>query len=777
MILALCWFAPNAPLLAQDTTRKPVSTAWTTLRPLVFAGAHTAPQGAMVDLAEELAREVGFRSDLFKVDNYREWGQAQSTGRSEILPLITKLPGLVASNVFSDRVTQTHVRLAVTVENELTFDPSDLTGATIGVTSPGTGSDPALLPGARLINYPTIQAVLVGLLAGEVDAISSEEMFVFQEARAARLDDRISFVGPPLTSIDRFVAIHESRADLLEPINAALARMQADGRISEILQRNNVLVPPAPPNVLSVGVTNFPPSSIHNADGSVGGFSVEVLRDIAELAGLKIEFQPISPAEFGAGPTADTYDMLAMAGINEARRQKMDFTLPIQRLSMNIFTRSGDSAGLSDLDSLGTRKVGVGKINVAHRVAKAHGGLDLHPYASIDASLQALISGDVDAILYSKTPFLDVANRLDLTDKIEVVTPPFEITLRAIALRFGLGQVRTRLDSAIKVYLISDDFAAIRQKYYGEPFFWTTTRIYSVFAVALALLLALTGYVVWQRQRQKAIMYDIQQRDLEREQAHSEKLGGLITELERSNRELDEFAYTASHDLKEPLRGISINAAFLAKEDLSQKGQSRVERMVSLAARMDHLVSDLLYFSRLGRGEKVMKDINTKHVIDGVRRELAEWIKERNGNVQFAGDLPWVHGEHSNVQMLFRNLIVNALKYNDSTPKTALIGFDTEVEVNGTQMRNVFWVRDNGIGIADKNREKIFAMFQRLNTEQAYGPGTGAGLSLVRKIIAEYGGAITLVSRPGHGTTFYFALPLAKSSSPLSTASGASSNA
>lgn len=341
------------------------------------------------------------------------------------------------------------------------------------------------------------------------------------------------------------------------------------------------------------------------------------------------------------------------------------------------------------------------------------------------------------------------------------VTPPFRIVERAIALRRGLGPVRARLNAVIPGYLLSEEHSALRQKYFGEPVYWTETRIRWVTGLGIALILILAGTLVWQRQRQRKLLYERQQNELEREQAHAEKLGLLVEELERSNRELDEFAYTASHDLKEPLRGIAINANFLARENLSPKGEERVERMVVLTTRMEQLISDLLYFSRLGRGEKVMKDVDTAHIIDGIGRELEEWLAERCGEIRLASDLPWVHAERSKVKTVFQNLIINGLKYNDSATKTVEIGFERTIEVNGMTLINAFWVRDNGIGIDKRNHDKIFRIFQRLNREEDYGPGTGAGLSFVRKIVEEYSCAITFTSTPGEGSTFYFTLPLA----------------
>ncbi|KUP90854.1 phytochrome-like protein cph1 [Tritonibacter horizontis] len=276
-----------------------------------------------------------------------------------------------------------------------------------------------------------------------------------------------------------------------------------------------------------------------------------------------------------------------------------------------------------------------------------------------------------------------------------------------------------------------------------------------VIGLLMVGLMGVGGVAVYQRQAK----YELQQKELEREQAHAARQSALVVELQRSNRELDEFAYTASHDLKEPLRGIAINANFLSREEVSDKGRERIERMVALTKRMEQLISDILFFSRLGRGGGERREIDPAQIVADVIGEMREWITERGANVRVETAMPLLHAEPSKVKTVFRNLIANGLKYNGSQEKSVDVGFLQEVVIKGETFHSVFYVRDNGIGIESRNHEKIFRLFQRLNLEADFGPGTGAGLSFVRKIIEDYGQRITLTSVPGEGTTFYFTLP------------------
>lgn len=247
---------------------------------------------------------------------------------------------------------------------------------------------------------------------------------------------------------------------------------------------------------------------------------------------------------------------------------------------------------------------------------------------------------------------------------------------------------------------------------------------------------------------------------LEKERLAKERLKQLVAELERSNSDLDDFAYIASHDLKEPLRGIAINTDFLLRGTDPKETSARLQRIASLSRRMEKLISDLLYFSRLGRSDEQSENVDAKLIVDGICSEIGELINERNGQIIFETDLPMISADPSKVKTVFQNIIVNALKYNDSERPTVHIGFSDATKSARANPENTFYIRDNGIGISKKNEGKIFRIFSRLNREADYGSGTGAGLSFVKKIVESYDGKITVSSTRDRGTTFHFTFPL-----------------
>ncbi|WP_051244804.1 ATP-binding protein [Thalassobaculum salexigens] len=229
--------------------------------------------------------------------------------------------------------------------------------------------------------------------------------------------------------------------------------------------------------------------------------------------------------------------------------------------------------------------------------------------------------------------------------------------------------------------------------------------------------------------------------------------------LERSNTELEEFAYIASHDLKEPLRAISNHTQFLAEDHghkLDEDGHRRIARLKELCARADRLISQLLHFSRLGRDALKFEQVDLRALAEEIRADLAETLAANNAEVRIAPDLPTVRGDRSRLTSLIYNLVVNGLKYNDHEAPLVEIG----VRQDGAEPagRVALFVRDNGIGIAPEFHDTVFKIFKRLNSEKAYGPGTGVGLSFARRIVERHGGHLSFESAPGVGTTFFFDL-------------------
>ncbi|MBD2597385.1 GAF domain-containing protein [Nostoc spongiaeforme FACHB-130] len=238
----------------------------------------------------------------------------------------------------------------------------------------------------------------------------------------------------------------------------------------------------------------------------------------------------------------------------------------------------------------------------------------------------------------------------------------------------------------------------------------------------------------------------------------ADELASMNFELRRSNEELDSFAYIASHDLKEPLRGIHNYANFLMEdyaETLKDDGVAKLQTLVRLTQRMEDLINSLLHFSRLGRAEIMRQTVNLNELVQQVINTLS--ITRPHSEIEFRlpQTLPSIECDRAQVNELFTNLISNAMKYNDKAQKWVEIGYILQQD---TPRKPIFYVRDNGIGILEKHLDKIFQIFRRLHGRDEFGGGTGAGLTIARKIVERHGGRIWVESTPNQGSTFYFTL-------------------
>lgn len=237
--------------------------------------------------------------------------------------------------------------------------------------------------------------------------------------------------------------------------------------------------------------------------------------------------------------------------------------------------------------------------------------------------------------------------------------------------------------------------------------------------------------------------------------SRAEQISELNENLMRTNEELDAFAYVASHDLKEPLRGISKYAHQLMAENEMEESERRakLESMQRLAIRMDSLLDALLHFSRVGRATISLYDVDLNEVLDDALEMVSARRQEIPTQIKVPRALPTIPCDRMRVREIFVNLISNAMKYNDKSQREIEIGFE-----EGTDGNRVFYVADNGIGIEPQHFEVVFKIFKRLHGTNAFGGGSGAGLAIVHRLVSQHRGNVWLESIPGNGTKFSFTL-------------------
>lgn len=242
----------------------------------------------------------------------------------------------------------------------------------------------------------------------------------------------------------------------------------------------------------------------------------------------------------------------------------------------------------------------------------------------------------------------------------------------------------------------------------------------------------------------------------------------LQADLVRSNNELDAFAYVASHDLKEPLRGIHRYAHQLLDDpgSVNAEQQHKLADLLRLTSRMDSLLDSMLHFSRVGGTDPVLEAVD----LNAVFAEALDFIGARNDaaaiRILIPRVLPTVVCDWMRCRQIFVNLLSNALKYSNASQKRVEVGYIGVTEnhprpgcASSAKGQTIFYVSDNGIGIDPKHYSRVFKLFNRLHAHDSYGGGAGAGLTIVRKLVEQHGGQIWLDSALGEGTTFYFTLP------------------
>lgn len=246
-------------------------------------------------------------------------------------------------------------------------------------------------------------------------------------------------------------------------------------------------------------------------------------------------------------------------------------------------------------------------------------------------------------------------------------------------------------------------------------------------------------------------------RDIGERKEAEQRLRGALQELRRSNQELEQFAYVASHDLKEPLRVVASQLRMLerrAAEDLSERGRKYLGHAVRGAERMQEMIDGLLAYSRYGAGEVSYAAVPLHGVLEEVWEHLAVAVTEAEARMGPTADLPTVWGDRRKLTHLFQNLVSNALKFRSE--ESPLVEVAVEEVAAG---RVTLVVRDNGIGIAPEHHDRVLRIFERLHSHDEI-PGTGIGLALCKRIVEQHGGTLSLSSAEGKGTAVRFDLPV-----------------
>ncbi len=522
-----------------------------------------------------------------------------------------------------------------------------------------------------------------------------------------------------------------------------------------------------PAEPVRVGLYNNRPLSFADERDRPQGIYVDILQDIAREYNWHIEYISCTWTECLQKLQTGEIDLLGPIAYSDERAKKFDFTVETLLVNWGQVYVSPNSKIQSLLDLQG-KTVAVLRNDIHYQ--RFHELLDDFQievnYVEVDdydAVLRMVEQQQVDAGLTNRIYGIQYEYEYNNVEKSPIVLNPIEIRFATPKGRNHqlLEEIDVRL-RALKADHNSIYYASI-DHWLGATTVRTTFPQWLLWALGIgvgAAGLLLVASVILQRQVH-ARTAELQLEVEERKKAE-ESLKAYAAELERSNRELQDFAYVASHDLQEPLRKIQVFGNRLAGKysaSLDDRGRDYLARMQNAATRMTTLINDLLTFSRVTTHARPYTRVDLNQVVQDVLSDLEARTEETGAQINMVDQLPTIEADPTQMHQLFQNLLSNALKFHkkEVAPKVELTAH-CYVDENQQQEVCQITITDNGIGFDTKYIDRVFGVFQRLHSRNEY-EGTGVGLALCRKIVLRHHGHITAESVPGQGATFIVTLP------------------
>jgi signal transduction histidine kinase len=488
----------------------------------------------------------------------------------------------------------------------------------------------------------------------------------------------------------------------------------------------------------------FPPYAFVDENGKPAGFSVDLIREVADTMGLSISITT-GPWDTVWNSLVDgRLDVLPIVAKLPERTQLVDFSLPHTETYDAFFTRKGEPP-IKNIREAEGKQIVVMRSDAAHHalLEKQFKG-DLVLVDTIPQGLSLISSGKYDAFLCSKLIGILTIKNHDIKGLTAGPPVPDYSRVFSFAVKKGDAELLEKLNQGLLIIKTNGEYDEIYDKWLSAEDPWRRWEKYFMPGVIVVTSVAvLAGF--W------LVVLNLQIR--KRKQAE-EELRQKALLLEAANKELETFSYSASHDLRAPLRTIDGLSGIVLEDymdKLGEEGKNLLERIRVASRRMGLLIDALLNLSRLSRSEMVMKTVNLSALAQTVVADLKRTQPERDVEFVIAEGLA-VQGDENLLYAMLQNLLGNAWKFT-AKRKKARIEFGV-AEHNG---KSSYFVRDNGTGFNMAHSDKLFAPFQRLHHNDEFA-GLGIGLSTVQRIIRRHGGDIRAEGEDGNGATFYFTL-------------------
>ncbi|MGR3803215.1 transporter substrate-binding domain-containing protein [Marinibacterium profundimaris] len=490
------------PLRAQGQSADPGATQAPLRVPWVSApGFGTlAPDGKVISFAADVARmvadEAGLELDFVEYDTPAALIEAARDGETDMIGSIGRLRALQDIHLFYGPVAQLHFVLYVRNDapNDWTIDTFQ--GRRIGVIRNTAAAGMSLPEGAELITFDEQITALGKLLIGEVDGVVMVHARGDRTIRSAGIGELVRVTSPPVLSRQFYLALSDSRAGLGPRVSDALERIETSGALEVLRERWAMVLPPEPPEALTVGVTHFPPYQVITEDGQLTGFSVEVLRALAQRASVDLQFEPITGESWAAGPRPGAFDLVPARSVNAEESQQLEFSLPIQTIDYAPHVRAGSNLQITAPTDLADLRVGLQFTSPIRARIEAEIGAPVIPIENVAAGIDALRNDEIDVLIYPALSVSDLLDEEGLQDEVTRLNAPIFSNGLAIAMRPGVGDLKRRLDVVIPGYLGTSDYRRLSRTWLETPPYWTPERLQRLFrAGGVVLLLALLAFL------------------------------------------------------------------------------------------------------------------------------------------------------------------------------------------------------------------------------------------------------------------------------------------
>lgn len=765
VLLGVLLFSLWSPALASTATPSLIlAGSEIDYPPYCVVNAEGQADGFAVELLRAALKAMG-RDVAFKLGPWDEVKQDLAKGRVQVLPLVGRTPEREALYDFTFPYLSMHGAIVVREAETGIQSLADLAGRQVAVMRGDNAEEFVRRSqlGAEIVTSATFEQALRELAAGQHDAVIIQRLVALQLVEQLGIKN-LHIVGPPLTEfVQSFCfAVKEGDKELLALLNEGLSVVIADGTFRDLQAKWFGPIEAAQrrrSRIVVGGDQDYPPFEYLDKNGEPAGYNVELTRAIARQLGLEVSIRLGPWGEIREALERGEIDVVQGVFYSSEREALLDFSPPHTVVNHAIVVREG-TAMPGNLSELAGKSILVMQGDILHDAARELGYAEqMVPVASQEEALRLLAAGEYDCALVAKIPALYWIEQhgwsnLRVSD-YSVRSPDYCYAVsnnneRLLALfSEGLANVRA-----------TGEYRKIYSRWLGAyedhslAFRGLLKRFLWVFGPLTLLLLGLFAWSYTLRKTVRNRTVELRREIAERKQREAE-IRAKNAELDEKNAELERFTYTVSHDLKSPLVTIKTFLGFI-RQDLDAGDEQRLTKdldfMHGAADKMGRLLDELVQMSRVGRAVNPPVAVRFRELVDEALYAVAGRIAERGVELRLAEVDAVLYGDRPRLVEIWQNLMDNAVKYmgTQSAPQI-------ELGMEHIEAEQVFFVRDNGLGVDPRNHQKIFGLFEQLDVQAE---GSGLGLALVKRIVELYGGRIWVESAGvGQGSCFRFSLP------------------